>query len=130
MLAHATSHPDIFWTKDNWITPLVARQIEASFSWSVDELAELVHSIETMDDGGVDWQRGGVGQSLWSIMVVDTDLCTKLPAAIRHCVESKRLEAAARLVVCHQYLADDPVAAVDAIMAEYPALGRVSQIAS
>jgi hypothetical protein len=32
------------------------------------------------------------------------------------------LRAAIRLTVCYQYLAKDPVAAVDSIMQEYPAL--------
>lgn len=70
----------------------------------------------------MDWQRGGIGQSLWSIMVVDPDLCQKLPGAIRICVEADHLQAALRLVVCYQYLADDPVAVVHAIMQEYPSL--------
>jgi hypothetical protein len=67
-------------------------------------LAELVNAVETMDDGGADWQRGGIGQSLWSIMVVDPELCSKLPAAIRTCVEAGRIQAAVRLLICYRYL--------------------------
>lgn len=122
VLAHATPHPDIFWTKENWITPLIKEEVSATLRWSADELATLVHAVETMDEGGADWQRGGVGQSLWSIMVVDPDLCEKLPGAIRICVETGHLQAALRLLICHQYLADDPVAVVDAMMKEHPAL--------
>ncbi len=122
VLAHATSHPDIFWTKQNWITPLIEDEVRATLRWSSEELATLVHAVETLDVGGVDWQRGGVGQSLWSIMVVDPDLCQKLPSAIRICVEADGLQAALRLVICYQYLVDDPVAVVDTIMKEYPAL--------
>lgn len=124
VLAHATSHPDIFWTKQNWISPLIEKDIQASFRWFPDELAELVNAIETMDDGGADWQRGGVGQSLWSIMVVDPELCSKLPAAIRTCVQAGRIQAAVRLLICYQYLTDNPVADVDAIMAANPALAE------
>lgn len=61
--------------------------VQASFRWSPDELAELVHAVETFDDEGSDWQRGGIGQSLWSIMVVDPELLAKLPSAIRTAVE-------------------------------------------
>ncbi|MCA4757074.1 DUF4365 domain-containing protein [Mycolicibacterium fortuitum] len=122
VLAHATPHPDIFWTKQNWITPLIEDEVRATLCWSPEELATLVHAVETFDDGGVDWQRGGVGQNLWSIMVVDPDLCQKLPGAIRICVEADQLQAALRLVICYQYLVDDPVAVVDAIMKEYPPL--------
>jgi hypothetical protein len=124
VLAHATSHPDIFWTKQNWISPLVEEDIQASFRWFPDELAELVNAVETMDGGGADWQRGGVGQSLWSIMVVDPELCSKLPAAIHTCVEAGRIQAAVRLLICYQYLTDNPVADVDAIMAANPALAE------
>lgn len=124
VLAHATPHPDIFWTKENWISPLVEEAVQASFRWSPDELVALVQTIETMDDNGVNWQRGGVGQSLWSIMVIDPDLHAKLPAAIRSCVNAGWIQAAIRLVVCLQFLADDPVADVDAIMAANPTLAR------
>lgn len=122
VLAHVTSHPDIFWTKQNWITPLIENEVRETLRWSPEELATLVNAVETMDDGGANWQRGGVGQSLWSIMVVDADLRQKLPGAVRICVEAGHLEAALRLVICYQYLADDPMAVVDAMIKEHPAL--------
>lgn len=124
VLAHVTPHPDIFWTKQNWITPLIEKEVQATFRWSAEELATLVHAVETMNDGGVDWQRGGVGQSLWSIMVVDPNLSEKLPAAIRICVKAEQFQAALRLVICYQYLAEDPVATVDAIMQKHPSLAE------
>ena len=124
VLAHVTPHPDILWTKQNWIPPLVEEPVQASFRWSPDELTKLVHAVETMDEGGGDWRRGGVGQSLWSIMVIDPDLCGKLPVAIRNAVDAGQIQAAVRLLVCYQYLADDPVADVDAIMRAHPALAE------
>jgi hypothetical protein len=122
VLAHATPHPDIFWTKQNWIPPLVKRDIEASFRWLPDELAELVHAVELFDDAGSDWQRGGIGQSLWSIMVVDPGLYAKLPSAVRAAAEAGRLQAAVRLLVCLQYLAEDPLDEVDALVRAHPSL--------
>lgn len=124
VLAHATPHPDIFWTKQNWISPLVEKAVQASFRWSPDELAELVNGVETFDDEGSDWQRGGIGQSLWSIMVVDPELHAKLPSAIRRAVEAGRMKAAVRLLVCLQYLADDPVAEVDTLIQAHPSLAQ------
>lgn len=125
VLAHATPHPDILWTKQNWITPFIKNEVRVALRWSADELATLVNAVETMDEGGVGWQRGGVGQSLWSIMVVDPDLCQKLPSAIRICVDAGQLQAALRLVICFQYLADDPLAVVNSIMGEHPTLAEV-----
>lgn len=124
VLAHATPHPDIFWNKNNWISPAVEDEVRMALRWSVNELASLVHALETMDEGGVDWQRGGTGQSLWSIMVVDPDLCAKLPGAVRTCVEADQLQAALRLLICWQYLAEDPVAVVEAAVKEHPALAE------
>lgn len=124
VLAHATPHPDIFWTKENWISPPVEEAVQASFRWSPDEIVTLIQSIETMHDDGVGWQRGGVGQSLWSIMAIDPGLRAKLSTAIHNCVEAGWMQAAIRLVICLQFLADEPVADVDAIMAANPALAR------
>ena len=124
VLAHATPHPDIFWTKQNWISPVVEEAVQASFRWSPDELAELVHCVETFDDEGSDWQRGGIGQSLWSIMVVDPELHGKLPSAIRAAIETGRIKAAVRLLICLQYLADDPVSEVDALIHANPSLAQ------
>lgn len=124
VLAHATPHPDIFWTKQNWISPVVKKDVARSFRWSPDELVKLVHAVEMMDDGGVDWERGGLGQSMWSKMVSDPDLCGKLPAAIRTCVESNRLRAAVRLLICYQYLVDDPLTMVETLLQSYPMLAQ------
>src|SRR5256714_9189506 len=77
--------------------------------------------LETMDDGGADWPRGGVGQSLWSIMVVDPELCSKVPAAIRTCVEAGRIQAALPLLIFYQYPTDQPVAGVRPVLAPHPA---------
>ena len=124
VLTHVTPHPDIFWSERNWISPLIKNEVIATLRWSADELAMLVNAVETMDDSGSDWQLGGVGQSLWSIMVVYPNLCRKLPSAIGICVEAGQLQAALRLVICYQYLADDPVAIVDAMMEEHPRLAE------
>ena len=80
--------------------------------------------METMGEGGSDWQCGGVGQSLWSIMVMDPDLRRKLPSAIGICVAAGQLQAALRLEIWYQHLADDPVAVVDAMMEEHPRLAE------
>ncbi|WP_267887760.1 hypothetical protein [Mycolicibacter sinensis] len=30
VLAHVTPHPDIFWTRQNWITPLIEDEVLAT----------------------------------------------------------------------------------------------------
>lgn len=122
VLAHATAHPDIYWTARNWIPPLVEAEVQQSFRWTPDEMVALVHKIETIDEVGADWQRGGVGQSLWSIMVADPKLCAKLPRAIHSAAEDGRVQTAVRLLVCFQYLTPEPVTDVDALLDQNPAL--------
>lgn len=118
-LAHATSHPDILWTKQNWIPPLVVQAVRPAFQWSPDEIATLVTKLEAM---GGDWQRGGLCQSLWSLLVTDRSLIDRLPAAIRLCVDADEVLAALRILILYQYLADDPVAAAEDTLAAYPQL--------
>jgi Domain of unknown function (DUF4365) len=124
VLAHATPHPDIFWNPRNWLSPPVEKDVQDSFRWSPDELVELVHRVETLDDSGAAWSRGNVGQSLWSIMVVDPDLRHTLPRAIRSAIETNRLQTAVRLLMCFQYVADDPVDDVSAVLSENPPLAQ------
>lgn len=57
-------------------------------------------------------------------MVADPDLCEKLPRAVRTCVEADQLQAALRLLICWQYLAEDPVAVVEGAVKEHPALSQ------
>ena len=98
--------------------------VQAVLRWSPHEVATLVTKVETMDDSGADWQRGGLGQNLWSILVVDPDLSEKLPVAIAVCVEAGEIESAVRLLVCHQYLAEDPGAVVSEALLTHPTLAN------
>jgi hypothetical protein len=129
VLAHAATHSDIFWTPRNWISPLVEKEVRASFRWSVHEVVELIHHIESMDDSGVDWQRGGVGQSLWSILVSDPALCGKLHTAVGSAMEAGRTRAAVRLLICFQYLTESPREDVDQLIAATPGLGDIEEVA-
>lgn len=122
VLAHATSHPDIFWTQQNWISSPVEEAVKQTFRWSVDEVLRLVDRFEMMEDGGADWYRGGGGQNLWSIMVADQGLREVLPRAIRDAVETRRDRAVGRLLIWFQYLTHEPCQDVEQLLEEIPGL--------
>lgn len=121
-LAHATPHPDIGWNDRNWISEPVKRDIAASMRWSPSELVSLVHEVEQFDDDIRGWERGGVGQSLWSLMVMDPNILSLLRLATRLAVDEDRLDAAARLLICYQWMADEPLADVLTLLDEAPRL--------
>lgn len=121
-LAHATPHPDIGWNSRNWISEPVKREIAASMRWSPSELVSLVNEVEQFDEEILGWERGGVGQSLWSIMVMDPEILSVLRLATRLAADEGRLDAASRLLICYQWMADEPLNDVLALLDEVPQL--------
>jgi hypothetical protein len=122
VLAHATPHPDIGWSPRNWISEPVKNEVAAAMRWTPSELVNLVHEVEQLGEDVLGWERGGVGQSLWSLMVMDPDILRLLRVATRLAVEETKLDAAARLLICYQWMADDPLADVLCLLDELPSL--------
>ena len=59
LLSHVGSHPNILWTKDNWIKPESEKQLLPSFRWSPEEIAHMITAVEHSDYG-----RGTLGECL------------------------------------------------------------------
>jgi hypothetical protein len=76
-LAHAGDHPDIFWTKDNWIPNKITKQVRTSFRWSPEEIAHMIRAIDPED-----WGRGTLGQSFDVLMYEDPHVVPKLHTAV------------------------------------------------
>lgn len=77
VLAHLTSHPDIFWTEANWIPQSVRAEVLPHFVWSSDEIVRLLSAAETEE-----WARGGFGQDLFMLLIQDSGLDPKLEKAV------------------------------------------------
>jgi hypothetical protein len=120
-LSYLTPHPDIFWHSGNWVPPEVERRARVSFRWTPQEIVDLVQAVERFTDGD-GWQRGGLGQSLWSILVVDPNLHSTLPYAIEVAARIGSADIGMRLLIMLQYLADDPLAAATAELEKHPFL--------
>lgn len=59
LLSHVGSHPNIFWTKDNWIKPEAEKLLLPSFRWSPEEIEHMLRAVEPDDYG-----RGTLGECL------------------------------------------------------------------
>lgn len=121
ILSHLTPHPDIFWHSGNWVPPEIERQVQPAFRWSAQEVCDLVCAVEHLEEAG-GWERGGIGQCLWSLLIEDTNLLASASVAIGFALARGDSDAAFRLLIIYQYLADDPLAAAEDALGRYPEL--------
>jgi hypothetical protein len=135
ILSHATDHPDIFWTKDNWVPHEVEAEIRKAYRWSNVEIVRLLTDVSWEE-----WQRGGLGQCVYSLLVEDPEIKLKMERVAVGALRGGNEEvawAAFYLTLCwarqkarekyQQLMADEPafanlelVGEVRMILAEYP----------
>ncbi|MDQ2845848.1 MAG: DUF4365 domain-containing protein [Actinomycetota bacterium] len=72
-LAMTTPHPDVLWTKQNWIPAHVSSTVRKRCRWTASDIAALLCEI---DENGV--ERGSIGQTVFYVLALDQDLQTKL----------------------------------------------------
>ncbi len=68
-LSLCTPHPDVLWTRDNWLPPAIQRAVADSMRWSVQEAWQLLALIGP--EGG--FARGSFGQSIYMLLVQHPD---------------------------------------------------------
>lgn len=76
ILTHLTPHPDIMWSKSNWIPKEVCDAVCSHFRWSSDEIVRLLNTV-----GWESWQRGGMGEHLYMILREDPEIEEKMISA-------------------------------------------------
>ena len=64
-LSFCTPHPDVFWTRENWLPPAIQRAVCDSMGWSVQEAWRLLGFIGP--EGG--FARGSFGQCVYMLLV-------------------------------------------------------------
>lgn len=116
-LAMATSHPDVFWTRDNWIPDTVRAVLRQRLRWTQTDLVALLTEI---DETGI--QRGTIGQTIFHVLNLDQDVQGKLPSVAlgRTIPDDVRLWAAA--IILYQSGEDAP-AALEGLLVSDDALG-------
>lgn len=68
-LSFCTPHPDVFWTRDNWLPPAIQKAVCDSMQWSVHEAWQLLALIGS--EGG--FTRGSFGQCVYMLLVQAPD---------------------------------------------------------
>ena len=94
LLSHAGDHPDIFWTKDNWVPQEIQDAILPSFRWAPEEIAHMLKAVDNED-----WGRGSRGQCIDVLFYEDPKIVPKLELAIGLLLEQGEEFAAARAAV-------------------------------
>ncbi|TWU14743.1 hypothetical protein CA54_36120 [Symmachiella macrocystis] len=89
VLTHTTPHPDILWTKDNWIPQEICDAVCAHFRWTPQEIFKLLSIIEPEE-----FVRGGMGEHVYMTIVQDPAFRTKVEDAIELALESNNEDAA------------------------------------
>lgn len=118
-LSHAASHPDIFYTDENWLPTTIQKRLRLAFRWSSDELAHMFHAVDPEE-----WGRGTLGQCLDMLLARDPQFQKEIPKAIELLLNAQRVEAAARLIVVALTYVEDPLALLRSNCAQFPQLAR------
>jgi hypothetical protein len=120
VLGHATPHPDIFWTEDNWILPEIKTRVRKSFHWSPEEIAHMVRVIEPEE-----WGRGTLGQSFDMMVYEDPKGMSVLNQSMALLIESDP-EFAVRVATLILIRSEDQRHELSLMVREYPGLMSIS----
>lgn len=119
LLAHATPHPDILWTKRNWIPESVKTQIRRTFRWSLDELVHMFSVI------GEEYGRGTLSQDLYSLLTRDSEFPTNSPWVVGWFISQERHDEAVGVMILALGLVDDPKSLMAQVLLAYPRLREI-----
>jgi hypothetical protein len=118
LLSHVGSHPNILWTKDNWISPAVEAQLLPAFRWSPEELAHMLRAVDPTDYG-----YGTLGECLDVLLYEDPNVVAKLHITIRLLLkdpDKTHAVRAATLALSHSR--GDQRGELELLLRDYPAL--------
>lgn len=117
LLSHATPHPDIFWTKKNWIPEEIKKQVRPTFRWAPEEIAYMISVLDVEE-----WGRGTLGQSLDMLLYEDPGGVKMLHATVGHLINSHALTPAIRAATLALSHSHDARHELSLLIQDYPAL--------
>jgi hypothetical protein len=117
LLSHVGSHPNILWTKDNWIKPESERQLLPSFRWSPEEIAHMLRAVEHSDYGG-----GTLGECLDVLLYEDANVVSKLHITIKLLLENTDATQAVRAATLALTHSRDQRKQLAILISDYPML--------
>jgi hypothetical protein len=122
-------NPDHFGHSGNWIPRDVELAAKRHMVWSAEEVAVMVYEHERLDDDRDGWRRGGTGQMLWSLLnPIGLNARPPFRAALEIVVARRQFDAAFRLLVAIQWVADNPVEALREALDSFPELNGHSDV--
>ncbi|HEX7190199.1 MAG TPA: hypothetical protein VF381_01400, partial [Thermoanaerobaculia bacterium] len=116
LLSYCGSHPDVFWTADNWIPPEIERAVRPSFRWSPQEVAHMIAGVDVSDYG-----RGTLGQCVDVLLHEDPDVRASIRAAVG-LLQRDSLDLAVRAATLALIRVKDQAAELAVLRAQYPTL--------
>jgi hypothetical protein len=117
LLSHAGSHPNILWTKDNWIPLHIEEQILPSFRWSPEEIAHMLRAVASSA-----WGYGTLGECLDVLFYEDPNIVSKLHIAIKLLLKDPEKEQAVRAATLALTHSKDKRQELALLVQEYPVL--------
>jgi hypothetical protein len=89
ILAHATPHPDIPWSENNWVPETMKDALRQHFRWRVGEIITLLTRVDWTE-----WERGGMGQNVHMLLRQDPKIEAKAERAAYRAMQTGNEEAA------------------------------------
>lgn len=117
VLTHLTSHPDIFWTNQNWIPYSVRDGVRPYLIWTVAEIVQLMNYADPEE-----WRRGGLGQHIYMLLIQDPDLDAKLVESIIIFLSGDRNVAIFVVQILVSLAGENGAACLQNILSTYPEL--------
>ena len=116
-LSHATPHPDIIWTQNNWIPTETKKRALESFRWSPTEVGHMLAVLDAED-----WERGQLAESLDMLVRQDPESATVLHQSIGQLLTRGDEDAARGAALLLLSYSLDARGALNTLKREHPAL--------
>ncbi len=117
VLSHATSHPDIFWTSENWIPDDVKNRVRASFRWSAEEISHTFMALNVEETG-----RGTLGQSLHLILREDPCLVEKMKQSVAQLLQASETDHTMHVLVTMLASTENPSEVLEEMIIQHAEL--------
>lgn len=117
VLSHATLHPDIFWTSENWIPEHVKIRVRASFRWSVEEISHMFLALTVEETG-----RGTLGQSVHMLLLEDRSVLENMKRSVVQLWRASQTDHAMHVLVTMLASTENPSEILEEMIAQHAEL--------
>jgi hypothetical protein len=124
VLTHLTPHPDIFWHERNWIPKEIKQAVQPHLYWEQAEILRLLQAVDADE-----YQRGGMGQSLYMLLVQDSNITEKMASVAVRAASSGDEEIGNIALYLHLYwLGEDAPERFSNLLSAHASLRSLSNV--